>query len=88
MIAWQRAGTVHSPVQLNNGKFVDRDGRLFSERQSKEMWSRQTILPTIDPPTPLAGLKTDFAELGDWMLSSTHSSPDCFSINSPAPTWA
>ena len=32
-------------LQLNRGKFVDRDGRLFSEQQSKEMWSPQTILP-------------------------------------------
>jgi len=30
-------------LQLNRGKFIDHDGQLFSERQSKEMWSPQTI---------------------------------------------
>src|SRR4029077_3368810 len=25
-------------LQLNHGKFIDRDGRLFSEEQSKQMW--------------------------------------------------
>src|SRR6266568_8986407 len=40
-------------LQLNRGKFVDRDGRLFSEQRSKEMWSPQTILPTGDPPPGL-----------------------------------
>jgi len=49
-------------VQLNRGKFVDRDGRLFSEKQSREMWSPQTILPTGDPPPALVGLKTNFAD--------------------------
>src|SRR6202166_434896 len=39
-------------VQLNRGRFVDREGRLFSEQQSKEMWSAQTILPIGDPPVP------------------------------------
>src|SRR5258708_35221694 len=42
-------------LQLNHGKFADRDGRLFSEGQSHEMWSPQTILPTGPPPPPLAG---------------------------------
>jgi CubicO group peptidase (beta-lactamase class C family) len=32
-------------LQLNRGKFVDCEGRFFSERQSQEMWSPQTILP-------------------------------------------
>ena len=60
-------------LQLNRGKFVDRDGRLFSEQRSKEMWSPQTILPTNDPPPPLAGLKTDFADYAlGWVLREYH----------------
>ena len=49
-------------LQLNRGKFIDRDGRLFSEQSSKEMWSPQTILPTGNPPPPLAGLAANFAD--------------------------
>lgn len=48
-------------LQLNRGKFTDREGRLFSEKRSREMWSGQTILPINDPPPPLAGLKANFA---------------------------
>ncbi len=60
-------------LQLDHGKFTGRDGRLFSEEQSKEMWSPQTILPTNDPPQPLAGLKTNFADYGlGWRLSEYH----------------
>lgn len=60
-------------LQLNHGKFTDHEGRLFSEKQSKEMWSPQTILPTNDPPPPLAGLKTNFADYGlGWRLSDYH----------------
>src|SRR5947208_2634300 len=32
-------------VQLNRGKFVDREGHLFTEQRSREMWTPQTILP-------------------------------------------
>src|SRR5260370_16666793 len=32
-------------LQLNRGKVPNSDARLFSERQSREMWSAQTILP-------------------------------------------
>ena len=49
-------------VQLNRGKFMDRDGRLFSEQRSREMWTPQTILPIGDPPTPLAALKPNFSD--------------------------
>jgi CubicO group peptidase (beta-lactamase class C family) len=60
-------------VQLNRGKFVDRDGRLFSEQRSKEMWSAQTILPINDPPAPLAGLKAQFADYAlGWGLRDYH----------------
>jgi CubicO group peptidase (beta-lactamase class C family) len=60
-------------LQLNRGKFADRDGRLFSEQRSKEMWSPQTILPAGDPPAPLAGLKANFADYAlGWSLRDYH----------------
>jgi CubicO group peptidase (beta-lactamase class C family) len=56
-------------LQLNHGKFIDHEGRLFSERQSREMWSPQTILQTGTPPPPLAALKTNFADYAlGWAL--------------------
>jgi len=60
-------------LQLNRGKFVGRDGRLFSEQRSREMWSAQTILPIGDPPAPLAALKTNFADYAlGWGLRDYH----------------
>ncbi len=60
-------------LQLNRGKFVDRDGHLFTEQRSKEMWSAQTILPIGDPPPPLAGLKANFADYAlGWGLRDYH----------------
>jgi CubicO group peptidase (beta-lactamase class C family) len=60
-------------LQLNHGKLVDRDGRLFSEQQSKEMWSAQTILPIGNPPPPLAGLKSNFADYAlGWGIRDYH----------------
>lgn len=60
-------------LQLNRGKYVDRDGRLFSEQRSKEMWTPQTILPIGDPPAPLAGLKANFADYAlGWGLRDYH----------------
>src|SRR5579862_9170648 len=60
-------------LQLNRGKFSDREGRLFSEQRSKEMWSPQTILPTPDPPPGLAGLKANFADYAlGWGLRDYH----------------
>jgi hypothetical protein len=60
-------------LQLNRGKFVDRDGRLFTEQRSKEMWSAQTILPVGDPPPPLKGLKANFADYAlGWGLRDYH----------------
>jgi CubicO group peptidase (beta-lactamase class C family) len=49
-------------LQLNHGKFVDNDGRLFTEERSQEMWSPQTILPIGDLPPALAPLKAKFAD--------------------------
>jgi CubicO group peptidase (beta-lactamase class C family) len=60
-------------LQLNHGKFLDREGRLFSEQQSKEMWTAQTILPIGTPPAPLAGLKSNFADYAlGWGLRDYH----------------
>lgn len=60
-------------LQLNRGKLLDREGRLFSEKQSHEMWSAQTILPISDDPPPLATLKPNFADYAlGWMLRDYH----------------
>lgn len=60
-------------LQLNHGKFLDREGRLFSERDSREMWTPQTILPTPEASGPLAGLRSNFAAYGlGWMLRDYH----------------
>jgi CubicO group peptidase (beta-lactamase class C family) len=60
-------------LQLNHGKFAGGEQRLFSEPQSKEMWTPQTILPINDPPPPLAGLKANFADYAlGWTLRDYH----------------
>jgi CubicO group peptidase (beta-lactamase class C family) len=60
-------------LQLNRGKFPDSNNRLFSERQSHEMWSPQTILPTGEPLGPLAPLRAKFAAYGlGWGLRDYH----------------
>src|SRR6266487_1201803 len=53
--------------RLDSGRYSG--GRLFSERQAREMWSGQTILPIPDPPPPLAALQPTFAEYAlGWRL--------------------
>jgi len=61
-------------LQLNRGKFTDREGRLFREERSREMWTPQTILPTGDPPPgPLARLQANFADYAlGWGLRDYH----------------
>ena len=60
-------------LQLSHGKFVNRDGRLFSEQRSHEMWSPQTILPIGDFPPQLAGLKPEFSDYAlGWSLRDYH----------------
>jgi CubicO group peptidase (beta-lactamase class C family) len=60
-------------LQLNRGRFVNRDGRLFSEQRSNEMWSGQTILPIGNPPPQLAALKNNFAAYAlGWGLRDYH----------------
>jgi CubicO group peptidase (beta-lactamase class C family) len=75
------AGSINSSVnemakwvmlQLNRGKFLNREGQLFTEERSAEMWSPQTILPT-GAPGPLAALKANFAAYGlGWGLRDYH----------------
>ena len=60
-------------LQLNRGKFPDREARLFSEKQSREMWSPQTILPSGERRGPLSGLSAKFAAYGlGWGLRDYH----------------
>lgn len=74
-IAWNNidntapAGAINSSVadlskwvltQLNRGQMPN-GSRLFSERQSREMWSPQTIMPIGDPAPSLSKLKPNFA---------------------------
>jgi CubicO group peptidase (beta-lactamase class C family) len=75
------AGSINSSVndmakwvllQLARGKFPEREGRLFSEKQSAEMWSPQTILETRVPPQ-LSAMKPNFAAYGlGWGLGDYH----------------
>ena len=54
--------------RLDSGRYAG-GGRLFSERQAREMWSGQTILSIPDPPPPLAALRPNFAEYAlGWRL--------------------
>lgn len=60
-------------LQLNHGKIPGRDERIFSERQSREMWSAQTILPIGAGDSPLAAKRPKFAAYGlGWGLSDYH----------------
>jgi CubicO group peptidase (beta-lactamase class C family) len=60
-------------LQLNRGKLPDRDGRIFNEAQSREMWSAQTILPISDPPSVISALEPNFSEYGlGWFLRDYH----------------
>jgi CubicO group peptidase (beta-lactamase class C family) len=72
------AGSVQSSVndmtrwvrmQLNRGEFEGR--RIFSERQSREMWSPHTIIPVREQTNPaLAAVNPMFAAYGlGWTLS-------------------
>jgi CubicO group peptidase (beta-lactamase class C family) len=60
-------------LQLNHGKIPGREGRIFTERQSREMWSAQTILPIGAGNSPLAAKRPKFAAYGlGWGLSDYH----------------
>jgi CubicO group peptidase (beta-lactamase class C family) len=51
-------------VQLNHGKLTGAQQKIFSETQSHEMWSPQTIVPASDDSGPLAAMNTDFSAYG------------------------
>jgi hypothetical protein len=56
-------GAIHSGQ--NGG-----DRRLFSQRQSREMWSAQTPIAVGDPPPQLSALRANFSAYGlGWGLS-------------------
>jgi CubicO group peptidase (beta-lactamase class C family) len=60
-------------LQLNRGKFPSGNERLFSESQSREMWTAQTILPIGEHPGPLAALAPKFAAYGfGWGMRDYH----------------
>ena len=60
-------------VQLNHGQIGRGGKRIFSEKQSTEMWSPQTIVPAEDEVGPLAALQTDFSAYGlGWGLRDYH----------------
>ena len=73
------AGAINSSVydmakwimaRLDGGAIGGTTQRLFSEAQSREMWSPQTITPASDPPPALAAMRTNFAAYGlGWGLS-------------------
>ncbi len=55
-------------AQLDHGKLPD-GRRLWSEKQSEEMWSPATIIPVSEPPAPLQSTKANFAAYGlGWSL--------------------
>src|SRR5277367_5075631 len=64
------AGAINSSVaemakwitlQLNHGKFPGSEERLFSETQSREMWTAQTLTPIGGDDSPLAALRPKFS---------------------------
>lgn len=76
------AGTINSSVaemakwitlQLNHGKFPGREERLFSEAQSREMWTAQTLTPISTADSPLAVLRPKFSAYAlGWGIRDYH----------------
>jgi CubicO group peptidase (beta-lactamase class C family) len=76
------AGAINSSVaemskwillQLSRGKFPGREDRLFSEVQSREMWTAQTILPIGWGDTPVSALRPKFAAYAlGWGVQDYH----------------
>ncbi|MBO0859963.1 MAG: serine hydrolase, partial [Chloracidobacterium sp.] len=57
-------------LQLNEGASNGGDRRLFSQRQSREMWSAQTPIPVGNPPPELSALRSNFSAYGlGWGLN-------------------
>src|SRR5262247_2192891 len=62
VIAQLDEGAIHSGQNVNR--------RLFSQRQSREMWSAQTPIAVGAPPPPLSALRANFSAYGlGWGLS-------------------
>ena len=57
-------------VQLNRGKIPGTDQRLFSEKDSQQMWSQQTVVPVNEEvPEEIKALKPHFSAYGlGWFL--------------------
>jgi len=76
------AGAINSSVaemakwimlQLNHGKFPGREERLFSEAQSHEMWTAQTLTPISTEDSPLAALRPKFSAYAlGWGIRDYH----------------
>ena len=76
------AGAINSSVtemskwvmlQLNHGKIPGSDQRIFSEAQSREMWTGQTLLPISGSDSPLAALRPKFAAYAlGWGVQDYH----------------
>ncbi len=76
------AGVINSSVaemakwitlQLNHGKFPGREERLFSEAQSHEMWTAQTLTPISTADSPLAALRPKFSAYAlGWGIRDYH----------------
>lgn len=53
--------------RLDSGRYAG--GRLFSDRQARELWAGQTVVPIADPPPPLAAARPNFSEYAlGWRL--------------------
>lgn len=76
------AGAINSSVaemakwivlQLNHGKFPGREDRLFSEAQSREMWTAETLTPIGTGASPTAALRPQFAAYAlGWGIRDYH----------------
>lgn len=76
------AGAINSSVaemakwitlQLNHGKIPGREGRIFSEAQSREMWTAQTLTPVGSGDSPLAALRPKFSAYAlGWGIRDYH----------------
>jgi CubicO group peptidase (beta-lactamase class C family) len=76
------AGAINSSVaemskwitlQLNRGKFPGREERLFSEAQSREMWTAQTLTPISAEASPIGVLRPQFAAYAlGWGIRDYH----------------
>jgi CubicO group peptidase (beta-lactamase class C family) len=76
------AGAINSSVaemskwlllQLNHGKIPGSEQRIFSEAQSREMWTGQTLLPIGGGDSPLAAMRPKFAAYAlGWGVQDYH----------------